>query len=753
MKNDCCGSPSHKVIKPITGNYFCPMHLDVSQNEPGLCPQCGMVLEKVSSKATIYTCPMHPEVRQNNPGLCPICGMALEPLLFKTDEDSEYKSMLKRLIIALLLTLPVFFLGMSHFLPLDFIPQKLSSVIQFIFSTPVVLWCGWPFFERGWLSFKNRSLNMFTLISIGIGTAYLYSLGALLFSDYFPEAFKFENVVFVYFEAAAVITTFVLLGQVLELKAKKRTNEAISLLLQQSPTTAHRLKSDYTEEEVIVSSIQKNDRLRVKPGEKIPIDGEILEGSSYIDVSMMTGEPIPKAYHPGHSVIGGTINLQGSFVMKATKIGEETFLARLISFVSNAQRTKAPIQKTADQVASFFVPFVLIIALATFLIWYYFGPEPQFIYGLVNAVSVLIIACPCALGLATPMSLNVGMGKAAQSGILIKNAEALEVMEKTKILVLDKTGTLTKGQPEVVKIYSFSPDRTSHELLKMIASVEQSSEHPLAKAIVTKAKELNLLPFQSSANFQSFTGKGLVASIEGQKVIIGKLEFLKEHAVILPANMETILQKETDDEQILIFASVDQKLAGFLCLADPIKATTAQVISKLQKAGLETILLTGDRESTAKSISQKLGIKKFFSNILPENKGKLIQELKEKEKTVIAMAGDGINDAPALATADVGIAMGTGTDIAIEAAEITLLNGDLSGIIKTYQLSQATMKNIKQNLFFAFIYNFLGIPIAAGLLYPLWGVLLNPMIASLAMALSSFSVIMNALRLKKLKLH
>ncbi|AMV15591.1 Silver exporting P-type ATPase [Legionella pneumophila] len=661
----------------------------------------------------IYTCPMHPEVRQTNPGICPLCGMALEPETVTAEEETnpEYLDMRRRFWMAVILTLPVVVLEMGGHLLQNFISASVSNWIQLLFATPVVFWCGWPFFQRGWQTLKTRQLNMFTLIAMGIGVAWVYSMVAVLLPGVFPMTFRSpEGVVAVYFEAAAVITTLVLLGQVLELKAREQTGSAIRALLKLAPDSAHRIKEDESEEEVSLDKINVGDLLRVRPGEKIPVDGEVQEGRSFVDESMVTGEPIPVTKEAGAKVIGATINQTGSFVMKALHVGSDTMLSRIVQMVSDAQRSRAPIQRLADTVSGWFVPAVILIAMLSFILWALLGPQPSLSYGLIAAVSVLIIACPCALGLATPMSIMVGVGKGAQTGVLIKNAEALERMEKVNTLVVDKTGTLTEGHPKLTQIVS-DQGLNEEEALALAASLEHQSEHPLAKAIVRAAKEkqLALEPVQ---NFDAPTGKGVVGKVNGHRVAIGNIKLMQEHG-----NDNTSLFTKADALRAkgasVMFMAIDDKTVALLVVEDPIKSTTPETIHSLQQSGIEIYMLTGDSKKTAEAVAGTLGIKKVVAEIMPEDKSRIISELKDKGLTV-AMAGDGVNDAPALARADIGIAMGTGTDVAIESAGITLLHGDLRGIVKARRLSEGTMSNIRQNLFFAFIYNILGVPLAAG---------------------------------------
>lgn len=696
----------------------------------------------------IYTCPMHPEVRQNGPGNCPICGMALEPetATVEKEENPELTDMRKRFWVGLVLTLPVFVLEMgAHFIDLSrYLSHTLSNWIQLVLATPVVLWAGKPFFERGWLSLKTRRLNMFTLIAMGTGVAWLYSMVAALAPGIFPAALQHaDGTVAVYFEAAAVITVLVLLGQVLELKAREQTGGAIRALLELAPKTARRI-SEKGEEDVPLENIHVGDLLRVRPGEKIPLDGVVTEGRSAVDESMVTGESMPVKKEPGNKVIGGTMNQTGSFVMKAERVGKDTMLSQIVHMVAEAQRSRAPIQRLADIVSAWFVPTVILVALLAFIVWALIGPEPPLSYALVAAVSVLIIACPCALGLATPMSIMVGVGKGAQAGVLIKNAEALEHMEKVDTLVIDKTGTLTEGKPTVTQIVA-EKGYTEETLLTLAASLELGSEHPLAHAIVTAAKE-RALALSSAEDFDSPTGKGVIGKIAGQPVALGNTMLMDERSIDVSSLMDKADTLRSEGATV-IFIAVDNKPAGLLAIADPIKATTPQAIEALQRQGIHIVMLTGDNQRTAEAVAKKLSITEVEAEILPEDKGKIVKKLREAGR-VVAMAGDGTNDAPALAAADVGIAMGTGTDVAMESAGITLLKGDLTGIVRARKLSMATMRNIRQNLFFAFVYNAAGVPVAAGALYPFYGILLSPIFAAAAMSLSSVSVIGNALRLR-----
>lgn len=701
----------------------------------------------------IYTCPMHPEIQQMGPGSCPICGMALELReMTLDDDDAEFKEMWKRFWIAAFLTVPILFLASHEMIPFFSIDKRITQSgnnwIQFILATLVVLGAGWPFFERAFQSLRHRSPNMFTLIGMGVGAAYFYSAFALFFPEIFPESFKDGGKIFVYFEAAAVITTLVLLGQVLELKAKSQTSLAVRALLERGAKTAH-LIVDRKERDVDIGMVEIGDYLRIKPGEKIPVDGVVVKGHSLVDESMMTGEPIPIEKREKDPVIGGTINETGSFLMQAKRVGSETVLAKMIQIVAEAQRSKAPIQRLADQISAYFVPLVIGIAFLTFIFWGLFGPDPKFIFALINAIAVLIIACPCALGLATPMSIMVGVGKGAKSGILIKNGEALEKMEQVNTLVIDKTGTLTEGKPQFIEM-KIRKEAEENEILRFAGALESKSEHPFARAVLREIEKRQISILESS-EFQSITGKGVLGVVEGKKVLIGKGDFLKENEVQDLSFFEPFAKKAQEQAKTVLFIGIDGSAEGALVVSDPIKSSTKEALEKLKELGVKVIMLTGDHLSTAKAIAKELQIDEVHAGVNPMDKKLLIQKLKE-EKKAVAMAGDGVNDAPALALADVGIAMGTGSDVAIESAGITLVKGDLNGISRSFTLSRATMQNIRQNLFFAFIYNLIGIPIAAGALYPFFGILLSPMIASGAMALSSVSVILNALRLNRLKL-
>ncbi|HSC28551.1 MAG TPA: copper-translocating P-type ATPase [Vicinamibacterales bacterium] len=698
---------------------------------------------------------MHPQIVRDEPGSCPICGMALEPMTVTADEavDPELVDMTRRFWIGLVLTLPLLAFVMGDMVPGEplrhVIPGRTLAWLQLILATPVVLWAGWPFFVRGWASIVNRSLNMFTLIAIGTGMAYLYSVVGAIAPELFPDSFRTHGgEVGLYFEAAAVITVLVLLGQVLELRARSQTSSAIRALLNLAPPSARRVRADGTEEDVPLEVVQIGDRLRVRPGERIPVDGTVLEGSSAIDESMITGEPIPVEKTTGSRVTGGTVNGRGGFVMRAERVGSETLLARIVQMVSEARRTRAPIQRLADHVAAWFVPAVVVVAVLSLIGWSLWGPEPRFAYGVVNAVAVLIIACPCALGLATPMSIMVGTGRGAMAGVLIKNAEALEHMEKVDTLVVDKTGTLTEGKPRLTAVKA-APGHDETSVLRLAASLERGSEHPLAAAILAGASD-GKVTVPAPEEFRSETGKGIVGQVEGHPVALGNVRLMQDLGVSVDA-----LRAQADaaraDGQTVMFVAVDRQAAGLVAVADPIKPSTPEALTALRQAGLRIVMLTGDNRRTAEAVARKLPIDQVEAEVLPEDKSAIVKTMQSQGKAV-AMAGDGVNDAPALAQADVGIAMGTGTDVAIESAGITLVKGDLRGIVRARRLSGATMRNIRENLFFAFIYNALGVPIAAGVLYPMAGILLSPIIASAAMTLSSVSVIANALRLRRVNL-
>ncbi len=727
---------------PVKADHACCTHQSkVSKTPPAL----------ESGSGAVYVCPMHPQVRQIGPGSCPICGMALEPEVMTGEEgpSHELADMTRRFWIGLALTLPVFALEMgAHLTNLHFVTGSVSNLIQMALATPVVLWGGWPFFTRGWASIISRNLNMFTLIAIGTGVAWLYSMVATFAPNAFPEGFRrMDGSVPVYFEAAAVITVLVLLGQVLELRAREKTGGAIRALLNLSPKIARRINQDGTEEDVPLNHVHVGDHLRVRPGEAVPIDGIIIEGKSAVDESMVTGESMPSVKENGASVIGGTMNQTGSFIMQAERVGGDTMLSRIVQMVAEAQRSRAPIQRMADHVSAWFVPVVMLVSVMAFLVWAAFGPSPAFSYGLIAAVSVLIIACPCALGLATPMSIMVGVGRGAQAGVLIKNAESLERMEKVDTLVVDKTGTLTEGKPRVTKIVA--EGLSEDDLLSFAASLEQPSEHPLAHAVVVAAKEKGLTVARAE-DFDSPTGKGVVGKVNGRTVALGNIKMMTELKIDV-SHLEKQGDELRQDGATVIFAALDGKAAGLLAIADPIKETTPQAIKELRASGIHVVMLTGDNKTTALAVARKLGIDEVEAEVLPEDKSRIVKELREKGR-VVAMAGDGTNDAPALAAADIGIAMGTGTDVAMESAGITLLRGDLMGIAKARLLSEAVMSNIRQNLFFAFAYNVAGVPVAAGVLYPVFGLLLSPIIAAAAMAFSSVSVIVNSLRLRRIGL-
>ena len=738
--------------------YTCPMDPEIEQLGPGNCPKCGMALEPmgipVSATKTEYICPMHPEVVEDHPGNCPKCGMALEARTFVVEEkNEELDDMNRRFWVSSLFAIPVFILAMMADMAPQWLPKALSmqSVqwIEFMLATPVVLWGGWPFFIRGWQSVKTWNLNMFTLIGLGVSVAYIYSIVALLFPHIFPTTMQHQGgTVAVYFEAAAVITVLVLLGQVLELRARSRTNAAIQLLLGLAPNTAKIVHADGKEEDISIEHVQPGNVLRVRPGEKVPVDGVVVEGESHVDESMVTGEPIPVSKSVNDKLIGATVNGTGSLLMRAEKVGADTLLSQIVGMVAEAQRSRAPIQKLADMVAGYFVPAVVGIAILTFVIWWLIGPEPRLAYGLVNAVAVLIIACPCALGLATPISIMVGTGRGAMAGVLIKNAEALEVMEKIDTLVVDKTGTLTEGKPTLVNLVSLN-NFAEQENLQLAASLEQASEHPLAEAIVRGAndKQIELLPV---TEFQSITGQGVTGQVNQHDVALGNIKLMQTIGIENKKALEQADELRADGQTVM-FLSIDKQLAGLIGVADPIKDSTPEAIQALHHEGITIVMLTGDSHKTAEVVANKLNIDRVEAEVMPEQKSDIIKQLQARGN-IVAMAGDGINDAPALAQAHVGIAMGTGTDVAMESAGVTLVKGDLRGILRARRLSQATMRNIRQNLFFAFIYNSAGVPIAAGILYPFLGMLLSPMIAAAAMSFSSVSVISNALRLKRVKL-
>ncbi|MBS7255599.1 heavy metal translocating P-type ATPase [Flavobacterium branchiicola] len=738
------------------GVYYCPMHCegDKTYYKPGDCPVCGMdLVPQVVISAAKYTCPMHPEVVSDEPGDCPICGMDLVPMQVADNEENKtYTDLLKKMKIAILFTLPIFIISMSEMIPNNPLYTIMSiekwNWIQFLFSLPVLFYAGWMFFVRAWKSIITWNLNMFTLIGIGTSVAFLFSIAGLLFPDVFPDEFKSHHgTIHLYFEAATVILTLVLLGQLLEARAHGQTNGAIKALLKLTPTEAT-LVENGNDKVISIHNINKGDLLRVKPGEKIPVDGKITTGESSIDEAMITGEPIPVDKKTGDNVIAGTINGTKSFVMIAEKVGSETLLSQIIQMVNDASRSRAPIQKLADRVAKYFVPTVVIISVLTFFVWAKFGPEPAYIYGLINAIAVLIIACPCALGLATPMSVMVGVGKGAQHGILIKNAEALENMDKIDVLITDKTGTITEGKPSVEKIYAINNNEDN--LLQNIASLNQYSEHPLAQAVVNFAKAKNQTLIEVP-DFEAVAGKGVTGTVNNTKVALGNKKLMNQVGAKISEDLENKIIAEQNLGKTVSYISVDSIALGYVSITDAIKENSAKAIKDLIDQGVEVIMLTGDNANTAKAVADQLHLSAFKADCLPEDKLKEIQRLQAEGK-IVAMAGDGINDAPALAQANIGIAMGTGTDVAIESAKITLVKGDLNGIVKAKKLSYSVMRNIKQNLFFAFIYNVLGVPIAAGILFPVFGILLSPMLAALAMSLSSVSVIVNALRLRNLNL-
>ncbi|NVJ67090.1 MAG: copper-translocating P-type ATPase [Gammaproteobacteria bacterium] len=765
-ESSCCGSgvstSNHEAPKlgvEIAGKYHCPMHCegDKVYDKAGSCPVCGMNLEKLPdlfSTALEYTCPMHPEVISDKPGNCPKCGMELMPIQTQADEDNSiYRELKTKFIWALIFTIPIVIIAMSEMIPDNPLFQVMHAEkwnwVQFVLSLPVVLYSTRMFFVKAWNSIVSKNLNMFTLIGIGAGVAWLFSIGALLFPQVFPEQFKTESgTVFVYFEAATVILTLVLLGQLLEAKAYGQTNTAIKELLKLVPAVATLVK-DGQEKEIPIDQIRLDDVLRIKPGDKIPVDGVITEGDSSIDESMITGEPLPVDKGINDQVTAGTVNGNTSFLMKAKKVGHETLLAQIISMVNDASRSKAPIQKLADKFSGYFVPIVILISVLTFTIWYLWGPAPSMVFAFVNAIAVLIIACPCALGLATPISVMVGVGRGALSGVLIKNAEALEKMNKVDTLIVDKTGTITQGKPSVENLISIDPGYSHDKLANIVGSLNRSSEHPLAVATVSYAKNY-IQDFGAVDKFESVTGKGVIGRVRGDQVALGNQKLMLETNVMVTAEVESLVRLEQQKGKTVSYIAVEGVVRGYICISDAIKETSVQAIQALKAKGVKVVMLTGDNKNTARSVASEIEID-FVADCLPEDKLNYIKDLQSNGK-LVAMAGDGINDAPALAQADVGIAMGTGTDVAIESAEVTLVKGDLQGIVKAHQLSHKTMRNIKQNLFFAFAYNVLGIPIAAGVLYPLFGLLLSPMIAALAMSLSSVSVISNALRLKRVAL-
>ncbi len=752
-------APAAAADIPQKGEIFtCPMHPEVRQEGPGSCPKCGMALEpatpSIAPSRTEWTCPMHPEIVQNEPGNCPKCGMALEPMAVSEDEEKnpELMDMTRRFWVSAGLTAPLVIMVMGGLIIgskiESLIPMDIRRWVELILATPVVLWGGLPFFVRGWQSIVTRNPNMFTLIGLGVSVAYVYSMIAALLPDIFPASFRGESgEVGMYFEAAAVIVTLVLLGQVLELKARSQTGAAIKALLGLAPKTARRIR-DEKEEDIPLEHVVPGDLLRVRPGEKIPVDGIVTEGTSSVDESMVSGEPIPVAKQSGDRVIGATINGTGSLIMRAEKVGADTLLAQIVNMVAEAQRSRAPIQKLVDIVAGYFVQTVIAIAVLTFIVWAWIGPEPRFVYALINAVAVLIIACPCALGLATPMSIMVATGKGAMSGVLFKNAEAIEVMKKVDTLVVDKTGTLTVGKPKLVGIVP-AAGFDEKEIVYLAASLERGSEHPLAAAIVKGAEDKDVA-LTNTESFESITGKGVTGIVDGRKILLGNRKLLDDKGID-PGDLSEKAETMRSDGQTVMFVAVDGKAAGLVGVADPIKETSAEAIAGLHKDGVKVVMLTGDSRTTAQAVAKKLGLDDVVAEVLPDQKAETVKRF-QNEGRIVAMAGDGINDAPALAQAHVGVAMGTGTDVAMESAGVTLVKGDLRGILRARLLSRATMNNIKQNLFFAFGYNALGIPIAAGILYPFFGILLSPIIAAAAMSLSSVSVIGNALRLRRAKI-
>jgi len=757
---DRAGSPAEAA--PYRGGggshaeYTCPMDPEVRQIGPGPCPKCGMALEPVTAAPatrTEWTCPMHPEIVRDQPGACPICGMALEPRVVSiADANPELEDMTRRFRVSLILVAPILAMMIADLVPGQPLAHRLGhrtmAWLQLALATPIVAWGGRPFFERGWHSLVNRHLNMFTLIALGVGASFLYSVAATIAPGVFPESFRINGQVGVYFEAAAVIVVLVLLGQVLELRARSRTSLAIRNLLSLAPPTARRIDGGGTEQDVSLEVVRPGDRLRVRPGERVPVDGVVLDGASTVDESMISGEPIPIEKAAGAAVTGGTVNRTGTFVMRADRVGGDTLLARIVRLVGEAQRSRAPIQRLADRVSAWFVPAVVLVAAATFLVWALLGPEPRLAHALVNAVAVLIIACPCALGLATPMSIMVGTGRGAEAGVLVRNAEALELLEQVTTIVVDKTGTLTEGKPRLASVVPAAP-LSRDELLRLAASLESVSEHPLAGAIVEAARAMQI-PLAPVAEFQSVTGKGIGGAVSGHRVAIGTSGFLKGLGVDVSALKEAAaaLRRQW---QTAVFVAVDGQAGGVISVADPLKSTAKEAIRALHDAGIRIVMLTGDSRVTAEAVARELGIDRVEADVLPEQKAEVVRALRRAGERV-AMAGDGINDAPALATADVGIAMGTGTDVAMESAGVTLLRGDLRGLVRARRLSRATLRNIRQNLFFAFVYNSIGVPVAAGVLFPFFGILLSPMLASAAMTFSSVSVITNALRLRRVQL-
>ncbi|WP_417498796.1 heavy metal translocating P-type ATPase [Methylophaga sp.] len=764
-KSCCSGKHDHQPSSDkhqhthadAKGDYICPMCEGVRNDGPGSCPKCGMALEPENpvstNQKTEYTCPMHPEVIQDEPGDCPICGMALEATTVEVEPDnSEYKDMLKRFIIGGVLALPVFLIAMLLEMAPSFFPVNTSIQqwhwAEFILATPVVFWAGWPFLVRAVQSVKTGHLNMFTLIGLGVSVAWTYSIIALLFPGVFPVSMQHDGVVAVYFEAAAVITVLVLLGQVLELRARSQTNTAIKLLMDLAPKTARKVTDCGHEKDIPLDQVKVGDKLRIRPGEKIPVDGLVIEGESHIDESMVTGEAMPVNKKVDDKLVGGTVNGTGSLLMQAEKIGSDTLLSQIVKMVAEAQRSRAPIQKLVDKVAAYFVPTVIAVAVITFIVWFVVGPDPKLAHALINAVAVLIIACPCALGLATPMSIMVGTGRGAAHGVLIKNAEALESMEKIDTLVVDKTGTLTQGKPELSAMEAVDGFE-KNALLQWAASLEQHSEHPLATALIAAAKKQNL-SLAEAKQFQSHTGQGISGSVDGKSILFGNKALMQANKIDV-SGLESRAEALREQGDSVMLLAVDGQAAGLVAVADPIKDTTKAAIDALHKEGIRIVMLTGDNHVTANAVAKQLNIDEVHADVQPEQKNQHIKDLQSQGR-IVAMAGDGINDAPALAQANIGIAMGTGTDVAVESAGMTLVKGDLRGIYQALKLSRATMKNIGQTLFFAFIYNSLGVPVAAGILYPFFGLLLSPMVAAAAMSLSSVSVIGNALRLRRLKL-
>lgn len=757
-----CDHEEPSVSPPSSAKYFCPMCEGVTSDKPGDCPKCGMALERnpawKGKEETIWTCPMHPEVRETEPGSCPKCGMDLEPVKPEAGEDSgeeEHLLIRRKFVTGLLLAIPVLIAAMPHMIPggtfyENWLPHTVWQWMELIFASAVIFWPGGFLMQRGWRSVVNRNFNMFTLIMLGVGAAYLFSLVAVVAPGVFPEGFRENGRLGLYFEAAVVITVLVILGQWMEARARSQTGQAIRSLINLAAKTAHKITEEGDEEDVPIDEIEKGDRLRVRPGEKIPLDGVIEDGSSSVDESMITGEPVPVEKQAGDPVIGATVNQTGSFTMKAEAVGEDTMLSRIVQMVAAAQRSRAPIQKLADTVSGYFVPAVILIALITFGVWAWIGPSPALAYALINAVAVLIIACPCALGLATPMSITVGVGQGAQHGILIRNAEAMEQAEKITHLITDKTGTLTEGKPKVVDVVT-APDVEDADLLGSAAAVEASSEHPLARAVVNHAKEQDL-DWEDARDFNSTTGGGVSAQVSGKTISVGKKDFVEESGAAAPESLRNRAEELQSEAKTVIWVSREQEILGILAIADPIKETTRRAIEALHSKDIRIVMCTGDNEKTAQAVAGELGIDEVHAETSPDEKQQIVKALQEKGH-VVAMAGDGINDAPALAAAHVGIAMGTGTDVAIESAGITLVKGDLMGISSALGLSRAVMRNIRQNLFFAFLYNAACVPLAAGVLYPAFGLLLSPMIAGAAMSFSSVSVILNSLRLRALKIQ